>query len=154
HAAVDGRPGGLQHALQRGTRLGRLHPVRAHPWAALGQAMVDPAPATRGDGHRCPLHPLTWVGTVVLRAPLAILAVAPPERARRTDALVGQRPRSALRPRGAIPVVHVGDPPRAVAWVPRLNQRTALRRLDRRTPQGPPMPRPRRPLAGIRAIGA
>ena len=91
--ALDFRQGGLNHALQLGKRLGRLHAIIANPLEAFGKDMLYHAPDKRVDCHRFPLHPLTFVGTVVIRDPLAIIAVDPPERARRTDDIGGQRPR-------------------------------------------------------------
>ena len=91
--ALDFRQGGLNHALQLGKRLGRLHAIIAHPLEAFGKDLLYHAPDKRVDRHRFPLHPLTFVGTGVIRDPLAILAVDPPERDRRTDDIVGQIPR-------------------------------------------------------------
>src|SRR2546423_777133 len=91
--ALDFRQGGLNHALQLGKRLGRLHAIIANPLEAFGKDMLYHAPDKRVDCHRFPLHPLTFVGTVVIRDPLAIIAVDPPERDRRTDDIFGQIPR-------------------------------------------------------------
>src|SRR5438309_11282007 len=90
--ALDFRQGGLNHALQLGKRLGRLHAIIANPLEAFGKDMLYHAPDKRVDCHRFPLHPLPFGGTVVIRDPLAIIAVDPPERDRRTDDIFGQIP--------------------------------------------------------------
>ena len=87
------RQGGLNHALQLGKRLGRLHAVIANPLEAFSKDMLYHAPDKRVDRHRFPLHPLTFVRTVVICDPLAIIAVDPSERDRRTDDIFGQIPR-------------------------------------------------------------
>ena len=48
--------------------------------------------------------------------------------------------------------MHVGDKPRAVACVTRIDQLTDLRRLDRLTQHGQQMPLPLLPQEGIRDI--
>src|SRR5262245_54486818 len=83
------RQGGLNHALQLGKRLGRLHAVIANPLEAFRKDMLYHTPDKRVDCHRFPLHSLTFVGTIVIRDPLAIIAVDPPERDRRTDDIFG-----------------------------------------------------------------
>src|SRR5215475_15443343 len=88
HAFHLGHSFANQH-LQLGKRLGRLHAVIAHPLEAFGKDMLYHAPDKRVDCHRFPLHPLTFVGTVVIRDPLAIIAVDPPERDRRTHDILG-----------------------------------------------------------------
>jgi hypothetical protein len=87
------RPGGLHHALQLGERLGRLHAVRANPLEAFSKDILSHAPDKRVDRHRFPLHPRTFVRPVVIRDPLAIIAVDPSERDRRTNDIFGQIPR-------------------------------------------------------------
>src|SRR2546423_15492999 len=78
HEALHFRQGGLNHALQLGKRLGRLHAVIANPLEAFSKAMLHHAPNKRVDRYRFPLHPLTFMRTVVIRDPLAIIAVDPP----------------------------------------------------------------------------
>ena len=90
--ALDFRQGGLNRALQLGKRLGRLHAVIANPLEAFGKDMLHHAPDKRVDRYRFPLHPLTFVGTVVIRDSLAVIAVDPPERDRRTDDVFGEIP--------------------------------------------------------------
>jgi hypothetical protein len=90
---LDFRQGGLNHALQLGERLGRLHAVIANPLEAFSKDMLYHAPDKRVDRHRFPLHPLTFVRPVVIRDPLAIIAVDPSERDRRTNDIFGQIPR-------------------------------------------------------------
>src|SRR5262249_6557060 len=91
--ALDFRQGGLNHALQLGKRLGRLHAVIANPLEAFGKDMLYHTPDKRVDCHCFPLHSLTFVGTIVIRDPLAIIAVDPSERDRRTDDIFGEIPR-------------------------------------------------------------
>src|SRR5262249_26740291 len=70
-------------------------PIR-NPLETFRKGMLHHTPDKRVDRYRCPLHPFTFVRTVVIRDPLAIIAVDPPERDRRTDDICGQIPRSAL----------------------------------------------------------
>src|SRR5919199_977865 len=93
HKALYFRQGGLNHTFELGKRLGRLHTVIANPLEAFGKDMLHHAPNKRIDRHRFPLHPLTFVRTVVIRHPLAIIAVDPSERDRWTDDIFGQIPR-------------------------------------------------------------
>src|SRR5919198_3471539 len=97
------RQGGLNHALQLGKRLGRLHAVIANPLEAFRKDMLHHASHKRVDCYRFPLHPLTFMRTIVIRDPLAIIAVDPPERDRRTHHIFGQIPRQTLIPCRDIP---------------------------------------------------
>ena len=83
----------LHQVLDLGKRFGGLHPVIADPLKTFGKHMLNHAPDKRVDRYRFPLHPFTFVRTVVIRDPLAIIAVDPPERDRRTDDICGQIPR-------------------------------------------------------------
>jgi hypothetical protein len=87
--ALHFRQGGLNHVLQLGKRLGRLHAIIAHALEAFGKDMLHHAPDKRVDRHRFPLYPLTFVRTVVIRDPLAIIAIDPSERDRWTDDIFG-----------------------------------------------------------------
>src|SRR5262249_60322969 len=98
--AVHVRPRGVHLALQLGKRLVRLHAGIANPLETFRKGMWHHAPDKRVDRYRFPLHPFTVVRPVVIRDPLAIIAVDPPERDRRTDDICDQIPRSALIPRG------------------------------------------------------
>src|SRR5215470_8473576 len=140
-----------QH-LELGKRLGRLHAVIANPLEALRKDMLHHAPNKRVDCYRFPLHPLTFMRTIVIRDPLAIIAVDPPERDRRTHHICGQIPRQTLIPCRDIPFLYVGDKPLAIACVTRIDQPPALRRLDRLAQHRQQMPLPLLPQQGIRHI--
>src|SRR5215813_14415584 len=77
HGALDDAfhlgQGGLNHALQLGKCLSRLHAVIANPLEALSKDMLHHAPNKRVDGYRFPLHPLTFMRPIVIRDPLAII---------------------------------------------------------------------------------
>src|SRR5262245_24899347 len=150
--ALHFRQGGLNHALQLGKRLGRLHAVIADPLEAFRKDMLHHAPNKRVDCYRFPLHPLTFMRTIVIRDPLAIIAVDPPERDRRTHHIFGQIPRQTLIPCRDIPFLYVGDKPLAIACVTRIDQPPALRRLDRLAQHSQQMPLPLLPQQGIRHI--
>src|SRR5215831_9079474 len=51
HEALYFRQGGLNHALQLGQRLGRLHAVRAHPLETFRKGMWHHAPDKRVDRY-------------------------------------------------------------------------------------------------------
>ena len=141
--------GRLNHALERGKRLGRLHTVIADPLEAFRKDMLHHAPNKRVDGYRFPLHPLTFMRPIVIRDPLAIIAVNAPERDRRTHHIFGQIPRQTLIPCRDIPFLHVGDKPLAIACVTRSDQPPDLRRLHRLAQHGQQMPLPLLPQQGI-----
>jgi hypothetical protein len=125
--ALDLRPGRLHQRLALGKRLGGWHPVGAHPVAPYGQGMLH-HPAHQGeDGDALLLHALTLLGAVVRGDALPILALAAPERARRTDDLLRPIGREALRARRPIALLPSGPTPVRIRLVARVHDPLALR---------------------------
>src|SRR5262245_41319228 len=71
--------GVLNHVLDRGERLGGLHPVIADPLKAFGKHMLNHAPDKRVDLHCFPLDLLAFVGPIMIGHLVPIIAINAPE---------------------------------------------------------------------------
>lgn len=76
---LDLGQGLLNHVLDRGKRLGCLHPVIADPLKSFGKHMLNHAPDKRVDIHRFPLDLLAFVGPIMIGHLLPIIAINAPE---------------------------------------------------------------------------
>lgn len=77
--ALDRGQGLLNQALELGQGFGRLYPVIAYPLEAFGQHMLHHTPNKRVDFHRFPLDLLAFVGPIVIRDLLSIVAIDAPQ---------------------------------------------------------------------------
>ena len=68
----------LNQMLDRGKRLGGLHPVIANPLEALREDMLHHTPNKSVDLHRFVLDPLAFVGAVVIGDVVPVIAVDTP----------------------------------------------------------------------------
>src|SRR5712664_1181062 len=100
--------GCVQRHLHRGNRLGRLPPVRAEALEPFGPPLRHQPTTKRLDRDGCVLHPLTAVGPVRIRAPLAILARTTPDGERWAPHVLGHVARQALRLRRDVPLLDGG----------------------------------------------
>ena len=132
----------VNHALDLGKRLGRLHPVRADPLQSLGKHRLNHPADKRIDLHRFPLDVLALVRTVVLGDPWAIIAIHAPEGDRWTHHICGQIGRQALRARRDIALLYGGDEPVALSRVTESNQTVALGRPQPLSPPRSQIPLP------------
>ena len=121
----------LNHVLDRGKRLGGLHPVIADPLKAFGKHMLNHAPDTRVDLHRFSLDLLTVVGPIMIGHLVPIIAINAPERDRGTHHILGQIGGQTLLPCGDLSFLHIGHKPLTIARITRLHQPPHLWRLDR-----------------------
>ena len=88
----------VNHVLDRGKRPGGLHPVRAKTLEAFGEGMLHHTADKRRDVAPFLLDPFALMRTGVIRDTVAILAVDPSKRDRRTPHIFGQISCEALIP--------------------------------------------------------
>ena len=69
---------GLDHGFELSECLGRLHPIVAYPLEVLRHHVLHHAANEGMDIHRLVLHPFAAVGAVMIRDPVAIIAVHTP----------------------------------------------------------------------------
>jgi len=74
--------GGLNHRLELGKCLGRLHPVIAHSLKAFGHHVLDHPANKREDIDGLTLHSFTAVRAVMIGDVVAIIAIDAPDRDR------------------------------------------------------------------------
>jgi hypothetical protein len=142
----------LNHLLELGKCLGRLYPVVADPLKSFGKHMLNHAPNKGVDFHRFPLHPLALVGPIMIRDPVSVVEIDPPERDGRTHHILGQIRRQALIPRRDITLLHVRHEPLAIARVTRIDQPIDLLGLHRLSEHRQEMPLLLFPQHGIGQI--
>jgi hypothetical protein len=110
-----------------GKRLRGWHPIRAEALAPLGARVLPQAAHTRGDIHGCMLHPVGPVRAVLLRAPLALIALEAPDRHRGAHHVLGHVTRHAVRRRGDGALLDVGH--QAVGLRPKTRLHPLVDRL-------------------------
>ena len=92
--------GRLNRHLHLGKRLGRLHPVIPDALEPFGHRVLHHPANKRVDIDGFVLHPLGAVGAVMVRDPLAIIAINAPDGDRRAHHVFGHVARQALILRG------------------------------------------------------
>jgi hypothetical protein len=139
----------LNHVLDRGKRLGRLHPVIADPLKSFGKHMLYHAPDKRVDLHRFPLDLLAFVGPIMIGHLVPIIAINAPERDRGTHHLFSQIGGQALIPGRHIALLHVRHKPFAIAPITCIDQPLDLLGLHCLSEHRQEMPLPLFPQQGI-----
>lgn len=119
--ALHLRQGLLNEALELGKRLGGLHPVVPDALEAFGKHMLYHPAHKRIDIDCFPLDPLSLMGPIMIRDAVAIIAVDPPDRDRRTRHIFRQVGRQTLIPCGHITLLDIGDKALAIARVTRIH---------------------------------
>jgi hypothetical protein len=142
----------LNPMLDRGKRLGGLHPVIADPLKAFGKHMLNHAPDKRVDLHRLSLDPLAFVGPIMIGDPLSIVAINTPERNGRTHHVFSQIRGQALIPGRHIALLHVGHKPVAISPVTRIDYPLYLLRLHGLPQHRQQIPLPLLAERGIRDV--
>src|SRR5215470_12670462 len=95
--ALDLGQGRANDHLDLGKRLGGLHPVIPNTLEPFGHGVLHHAANKREDIHRFLFHPVGPVGAVMVRDPLAIIALNAPDGDRWTHHIAGHVTRHTLR---------------------------------------------------------
>ena len=93
--------------LHLGKRLGGLYPVIADTLEAFGQRVLYHAANKRVDRDGFVLHPLGAVGAVMVRHPLAVIAINAPDGDRGAHHVFGHVACHTLLLRGDCALLHV-----------------------------------------------